>query len=497
MQRSAPRRFRSYRRAVAAVAAALVVVGPMALQGARIPAVAQAAPPPNIVLLLTDDQRPSQLPGMTNVGSLIQNRGVTFDRGIVPDPLCCPSRFSILRGQVSQRHGLWANAGKSGGLAQVKKLGLESSTVATWLQTAGYRTALVGKYVNGYDSAGASYVPPGWDYWRGSTRSEILPGGGYFSYGISEQGVERLYGTAPADYSTPVLTKYAHDFITTTPADQPLFLYLSYRAPHTPSTPEPKYANDPRCATVQTSGNTAFNEADMSDAPDFLAKLPVLNATQVKQAGTGRPRKTCRSLLSVDDSVARVIADLTATGRLSNTLIVYTSDNGVLFGEHRWQGKKLPYVEVNHVPFVIRYDPITASRSGTVNHALVENLDLASTWAQVAGVLPPIPQDGMSLIPLLDGSASSVRSEALLQAYDYPGTAAFVPGYCGLETDDGWVYVHYDAAAEPRNEVLYDLNTDPAEVHNLAYDPTHAARKATLLARLRVLCNPGPPGFSW
>ena len=479
------------------MASLLMVTGLVAAQGARVPAVAQAPKPPDILLLLTDDQRPSQLDPMTNVRSLLQDRGVTFDRGITPDPLCCPSRVSILRGQTSQRHGVWANAGKYGGLARVKKLGLETSTAATWLQSAGYRTGLIGKYLNGYDPAGASYVPPGWDYWRGMTRSEVLPGGGYFSYGISENGVERLYGTSPADYSTSVFTSYAHDFITTTPADQPLFLYLSYRAPHTPFTPAPAYASDPRCNAVKTVSNPAFNEADMTDAPTFLAKRPLLTTNQIKQSGTLKPQKACRSLLSVDDSVATVLADLEATGRLSNTLIVYTSDNGVLFGEHRWQGKKLPYVESDHVPFVIRYDPLTAARAGTVSHALVENLDLASTWAQVAGITPPITQDGMSLIPLLDGSASTVRSEALLQAFDNPTTAAYVPGYCGLETDDGWVYVHYDAAKEPRNEVLYDLNTDPAELHNLAYAPAQATRKAALLARLKVLCDPGPPGFTW
>jgi len=475
---------------VLATAAAVVVA-------VRLREPARAAHAPNIVLLLTDDQRPSQLAHMPQVHALLAAHGITFARGFTPDPLCCPSRISILRGQLSQRTGVWATGGRYGGFAEVHRLGLESSTVATWLHGAGYRTALIGKYLNGYDTPDASWVPPGWDYWRGLTRYDNLDGGGYYDYGISVDGVERRYGSAPSDYSTTVLTGFAHDFITGTPADQPLFMELAYRAPHRPSTPAPRYLHDPRCAGVSTLHEPGFDEADVSDKPLYIQRIPRFSPVTAYQAGVVKPRKTCRALLSVDDSVAEVMHDLAATGRLSNTMVVFMSDNGILFGEHRWQGKKVPYWQSTHVPFIVRFDPMTAARAGTVDDRMVENVDLAPTWAALAGVTPPIPQDGRSLVPLLDGRATSWRSAVLLQGFDAPGAAAYVPGYCGVETASGWVYVHYDAATEPRDQELYDLHRDPGQLHNLAYDPAYAARREALLGLVRTLCVPGPPGFSW
>lgn len=485
---------------IAAAATATVgsPVGPVGVATAGTQDTTAAAARPNILLFLTDDQRPDQLAHMTSVRALLQTRGITFDRAFTPDPLCCPSRVSILRGQSSQRTGVWAVSGAYGGFTMVRQAKLETSTIATWLHGAGYRTALVGKYLNGYSTPGAAYVPPGWDYWRAMTRLDpTAANGGYYHYGISVNGVERLYGDAPTDYSTTVLTRYARTFISSTPTSTPFFLELSFRAPHTPSTPAPGYTSDPRCGTVDTRGLAGFNEQDVSDKPTYIASKPSLSAVEVTRSGINRPRKACRALLSVDDAVRSVMNDLSASGRLSNTLIVFTADNGILFGEHRWQGKKVPYWQSNHVPFIVRYDPLTLGRAGTVNHAMVENIDLASTWAQAAGIVPPIPQDGRSLIPLLSGTATPWRSEVLLQAFDVAGQESYVPGYCGLETADGWVYIRYDAATEARNQELYDLSVDPGELENLAYAPAYAQRRDALLARLQVLCRPGPPGFAW
>jgi len=455
---------------------------------------AQTPTKPNILILLTDDQRPDQLDHMPKTRSLIGDAGINFTQATVVDPLCCPSRISLLRGQYSQTTGVWAVSGTQGGFGKVKRDGLDRSTLGTWLQGVGYRTAMIGKWMNGYNSPSAGYVAPGWNVWRSMTKMDSS-GGGYFDYGISENGVERLYGSTAAAYSTDVLTGYARDFITSTPTGQPFFLYLAYRAPHTPSTPAPAYATDARCLDASTANAPSFNEADVSDKPMYIQKIPPFTASQIKSNGTGRPRKICRALLSVDDSVSSVLSTLQQQGSLANTFIVFMSDNGLSLGQHRRVGKKVPYEESVRVPFLVRYDPITEGSTARTSSALVQSTDLASTIAELVGFTPPIPQDGQSFLGLLDGDGTW-RDQAFFEAYDPPGMNDFIPAYCGLRTAS-YAFYRYDPDLEPRYLELYDLAADPAELTNVAYDPAYAAVLDDLSARLRQVCSPGPPDYQW
>lgn len=459
---------------VVCVLAACVVAGFLAPSADMfVPAVADVRP--NVVIVITDDQRADQLARMQVTNTELVENGVKFDHAFASHPLCCPSRTSILRGQYAHTTGIYTNGGSLGGWAGFRDRGLERSTLATWLDDAGYETALVGKYLNGY-AASTNYVPPGWDFWRGG-------GPNYYNVG----GVRT--------YQSDLLTRYADEFIRGTPTDTPLFLYLSYYKPHAPSKPAPRYAADPRCDGISTSGVPSFNEADVSDKPSTVRNKPLLTPEQQTSVGTTLPTDQCRALLSVDDGVAAVLRALQDTDRLGNTLIVFMSDHGLFLGEHRLQWKVLTYEEAIHIPLVIRYDPLTRNVPG-VDGRLVVNVDIAPTIVDLLGlaVTPGCPDppygpcggefEGRSLIPILDGSASDWRSDILVENHRS----------CGVRSDR-YVFVRYDNGEEE----LYDLTTDPYQLSNLLHGmPTSEIEtlREQLLARLQTLCQPPPPGVT-
>ena len=501
---------RRLRRVIGIAALAVLIVSAVAVTVDRRPAVASAGTKPsssavttkpNIVILLSDDQ-PAGFMQMAHVKADIGAHGVTFSNGFVEDPLCCPSRTSILRGQYAHTTRIYSNGGPDGGFTGVRNAHLdEASTggmLGMWLHDDGYRTAMIGKYLNGYTTKG--YVSPGWDYWRALTK---IDPNGYTQYGVASwQDGQTTTTELPAQgYSTDAVNKYAHQFITSTPASEPLFLYLAWRAPHLPAIPSPKYDTDleaPMCKGVTTKNKPSFDEANVSDKPLYIQQRAPLDAATARLYGITDPLKVCRSLQSVDDGVHRVIQDLAATGRLSNTLIFYLSDNGMLFGEHRWLQKKVPYEESIHVPFLIRYDPLTAGAlAGTTNTAFVMNVDLAPTIADLVGFTgrPDGGFDGLDLMPLLRGTATSVRSDFLIEQSEPPGLPDFVPAYCAVHGEH-YIYVRYTAGAgSPRLE-MYDLTNDPYELVNVAADSAYARPAARLAARLTELCTPLPPRYT-
>ena len=438
---------------------------------------------PNIVFIITDDETYAEAQDAatnTNLDADLASKGITFTNAIIPNPLCCPSRTSILRGQFSSTTGVWTNAGRYGGWAVAHATGDEKSTIATWLQAKGYRTGLVGKYLNGYRDAG--WVPPGWDYWRAEEINDSS--GGYYDYPMSVQGQEVVFGHAPQDYSVDVMTGFATSFIETAPRSQPLFLYVGYRSPHGPRTPAPRYLHDPRCGGVSTTALPDYRVAG-AGAPTYIKQAPAFSST----VGSKQPADACRSLLAVDDGVGAITKALADTGRLANTMIVFISDNGYLYGEHDWVGKRVPYESSIHVPLVIRYDPLTATRAGTTNASVVANVDLATTAAALAGVSPPLREDGRSLLRLLSGRARSVRLGVLLEGYS-PDLRPPMPSYCGWRTRR-YVYVHYRTGEQQ----LYDLGADPYELHNLASDPGTQALRKSLEAKATAACEPRPPDW--
>ena len=433
---------------------------------------------PNIVFIVTDDMRYDQLWAMPVVNSEIVDQGMTFDRAFIPNPWCCPSRASILTGTYSHTNKVYRNAPPYGGYASFNA----TSTLATWLQAGGYRTGLVGKYLNGY----ASGQPPGWDTWAAFSGGVENEGGAYYDYDFVEDGVLTHYGSDPADYSTDVLAEKADAFVRDTPADRPLFLYFTPFAPHGDAIPADRHAT--AFSKLQFTRPPSFNEADESDKPAYIRTKPLMTASQITAVDTGR-RKMLRTLLAVDEAVQRILTALSDTGRLGTTLIVFASDNGLLRGEHRYSKKIVPYEESIHVPLVIQYDPLTTMPS--VNHKMVLNIDWAPTVAALAGVTAP-GADGSSMVPLLAGVTNPTWRVDFPLEHMKGGASDIVPSYCGVRTAQ-YKYVAYNT----KEEELYDLVSDPYEIQNLAKKTAYTTVKANLRARAQALCKPVPPGFSW
>ncbi|MGH2721594.1 MAG: sulfatase-like hydrolase/transferase, partial [Actinomycetota bacterium] len=344
--------------------------------------------------------------------------------------------------------------------------------------------------------------PVGWDFWRGTS---VGSSSGYYEYKVNEDGIVRTVGSQDPDYHTTVLAGYADTFIRTTDPNTPLFLQVNTYAPHSPYTAETKYASDPRCATVTNTDNPAFNEADVSDKPTYIRT----RSTVGTQAGVETPRAQCRTLLSVDDLIGTVLDALGDTGRLGNTFIIYMSDNGHMNGEHRWGAKWVPYEGSIRVPLVVRYDPMTGGVGRTDGH-LVANIDIAPTLVDFAGisVTPgcPLPFyggvctgefDGVSFLPILDGTAAPSRQDVLIEQKSDTSPSFYVPPYCGVRTQM-YKYVRYTTGEEE----LYDLVADPWELVNMLGDGTITSQDQALrdqmFARLfgaGGLCHPPPPTY--
>jgi N-acetylglucosamine-6-sulfatase len=437
--------------------------------------VASRATAPNIVVILTDDQRFDTLWSMPAVQSDLVDHGVTFSNGFVVNSLCCPSRASILTGEYSHSTGVYHIQPPNGGFSDFD----DSSTLATWLHGAGYRTGLIGKYLDGYDGPDTHYIPPGWDTWFAFTST--TGNGDYFDYTVSDNGVSKTYGNAETDYSTDVLASQADSFIRGANQSQPLFLYFAPKAPHEPATPAPRDVGS--FSNLPPYRPPSYNEDDVSDKPAYIQATHKLSAQDIADEDQFRIDQY-ETLQAADDAVAEIVAALTDTGRLSNTMIVFTSDNGLMWGEHRRTAKMVPYQESIRIPMVIRYDPLTTAPK-TDDH-LVANIDLAPTVAEIAGVQAP-GAEGMSMVPLLGPAAVSWREDFLvehMQAWDD------VPTYCTLR-NSGFVFTVYGTGERE----LYDLAADPYEQTNVAHDTGYASTIAGMWDELATLCNPPPPNF--
>jgi N-acetylglucosamine-6-sulfatase len=423
------------------------------------PAVSKALTRPNILLILTDDQTTEAMRAMPYLGGGPYGSWISFPNAFINTPTCCPSRATLLSGQYSSHHRVSDN---SRGAALDDR-----STVATWLDAAGYRTGLIGKYLNGYPYASqpANYVPPGWDTWAAFSSAEK-----YYRYTLNVNGTLVSYRAAAQDYSTDVLTDRALSFIRD-PSPQPFFLYLAYKAPHAPYTPAPRHATAFSNTVVPPPPN--FNEADVSDKPAWVRSKALLNQDRINAFDNDR-RNAWRTLLAVDESIKQLLDALSANGKLSNTVVVFMTDNGRLFGEHRLRDKTMVYEEAVRTPFLIRY-PGAANRT---DQHLVANVDLAATFADLADAAPTRPQDGASLVPLLEGQQPAWRTGVLLQ---WVGSS-LVPAYNAIR-EPGWKYV--ELATGERE--LYDLNADPYELQNVAGRSAYATQQQRLAEQLRRL----------
>jgi N-acetylglucosamine-6-sulfatase len=437
---------------VAVFASSLALVAPPA-------AAVEPTPPPNIVMIMTDDQTLAELSVMTKTLALLGDAGTTFETNYTSFPLCCPSRATFLTGQYAFHHGVQGNVSPIGGYPALD----HTNTLPVWLDDAGYRTIQLGKYLNEYDETSDPAIPPGWDDWQALTEY------GYYDYTLNDNGTLVAYGSDPEDYQTDVFAGLAEDAIAEAAPGDPFFLNIGVHAPHVdfgqPAIPAPRHAGT--FDGVPLPQPPSFNEADVSDKLNEIRRLPLLTSTDVDRL-TERYRRSRETLLAVDDLVERVVDAVDATGELDNTVIAFTSDNGQFYGEHRIPGGKGKFFEeATHLPLLVRGPGFPA---GTVVTAITGMIDLAPTFAAMAGTTPGLAVDGIDLRPLVADQAAYADRAIAMERYD--GSC-----YTGVHTASA-VYVK----SLRDEEQLYDLTADPWQLDSAHDDPA----SATLLAALRT-----------
>ncbi|MEW5940899.1 MAG: sulfatase-like hydrolase/transferase [Chloroflexota bacterium] len=459
---------------------------------------------PNIVYILADDMTYADLQFMPKTMELLGKGGMSFEQFFVSMSLCCPSRVCFLRGQYPHNTQITGNTDPDGGFNKFHDLGLENSTVAVWLQQAGYQTALFGKYLNGYPgAAGREYIPPGWSEWYSSVRGDAYQ---EYNYTLNQNGQLVDYAHEPDDYGTDVYARLAADFIARkSQTGEPFFAYVSVYAPHGPATPAPRHTG--LFQDLSLPRPPSFNEEDIGDKPAYINVNEPLAEDQIRRLERTY-RQRARSLQAVDEMVANLVAQLESLGQLEDTYIFFTSDNGYHLGEHRLpQGKNTPYEEDIRVPLLVLGPDIEA---GAVVDALAGNIDLAPTFAELAGIAPPDFVDGRSLVPFwrnvgrVDNPPYEWREAFLLERGPQTGFASVnfsstppalgleqpdspldigpAPNYVGIRTAD-YTYVEY-ATGEVE---LYDLHNDPYQLQNIvrSADPSLLAMLHAWLEALR------------
>jgi N-acetylglucosamine-6-sulfatase len=463
---------------------------------------------PNVIVFVTDDQTVGTWGAMPNTYRQIVQKGVEFRRGYVSNPLCCPSRAAILTGGYSHTTGVYSNRGNHGGFRAFYENGLESGTMASYLD-ATYQTALFGKYLNGYANYTADvldvpgYVPPGWDEWQALYENNSK----YYNYRLSVNGDLVKYENRPADFSTDVIGRRLRDWLDPSDGDgrdpsQPFFAYVAPASPHGPTLASSRYGDDERFLALPAYHSPAVDEADVRDKPTYIERLPRISDSGLRGLQI-RWQHQFQSLYSFDRQIGRTMDSLRSQHLLANTLIIFLSDNGQTTGEHRWDYKLVPYERSVRVPFAIRYDRLG---SGLVDDRnLVMNADVFSTVMDLTlgpTWVAPTPVDGLSLRGAISGTQTNpLRPSILLENRYYARNHHLsVPTYCGIRTPR-WKYVVYSASAvDPtlvsgsEDHELYDLALDPFELRNVASKRPRVA--ARLRSKLAQLCVPTPPGWT-
>jgi N-acetylglucosamine-6-sulfatase len=448
---------------------------------------------PNIVVVQTDDQdarsmNPRVMPNLTR---LFGRFGTSFTQYVVSGPLCCPSRAAMLTGQYGHNNGvMWNNTPAYAFLRQ------PGNTLPVWLRRAGYRTVHLGKYVHDYARAvgDPNAVPPGWSDWQ-----TVLEPVSYYDYVLRVNGRPVRYRERDDDYLTRVLNRRAMRVIERyAPGPEPFFLALDQFAPHRSGYRDPRCGNyaspdraDGRAFLAEPLPRPpSFDEPDISDKPSFALGRPrIASAGRAQIAREYRCRLA--SLRAVDRGVEQIHRALARAGELSNTVFVFTSDNGWFAGEHRIPAEKIdPYEEALRVPLMVRLPPrLKTPGSPRVSGAPVANVDIAPTLLALAGARPCRAPgqcrtlDGRSLAGLLRGRGRSWPSDraVLLELYAQRQRVAFPftsCDYSGLRTPRR-AYVEHRSATGASGDWCravsdrerYDLTSDPYELRNLSPPP--------------------------
>jgi arylsulfatase A-like enzyme len=523
-------------RVVIAALATLALIVPSA--DAR-PASADRDGRPNILVVMTDDMATADLELMPNVQKLLARKGTTFDDAVDSFPLCCPARATFITGQYAHNHGVKGNFAPYGWYGMKHR----KNTLPAWLQKAGYRTALIGKWLNGYGALDAhGEIPKGFDTWRGLLDVSAYD---YFNFVMNVDGdlrtwgdadfarklvefavievddqpdsvqsilakLQEVFGPAPYsywgaentdDYSPDVTGKITEKLVKKEgESRKPFFIWWAPAAPHREDVattlmgrpgpdprPAPRYAEQSKGYALPQP--PSFNEEDISDkSANLQARAPRLSQAAIDQLQLDYEGRI-GSLLAVDDHVRSLVKTLRKTGQLKNTMIVFVSDNGWMQGEHRIPGDKfLPYEESLRVPLVIRGPGVPKNQ--TVK-GQVSNIDFAPTLVDVADARAGRKMDGVSLMPTIRNPkkrpdrALEIEALAPLFAGDIPVNAWDRP-YTGVRTDR-YTYVVWTDTGE---EELYDRKLDPYQLTNIANDPyADPAVKARLAAKLAKLVD--------
>jgi arylsulfatase A-like enzyme len=436
---------------------------------------------PNIVVVLTDDLSLNLVQYMPHVLAM-QKDGVTFANYFVTDSLCCPSRSSIFTGRFPHDTGVFKNAGSDGGYLVFRSRGNESSTYATALYAAGYRTAMLGKYLNGYEP---NRHPPGagWVMWD-------VAGNGYpeFNYALNQDGKVVHYGRDPADYLTDVISAAAQQFIRQSKG-KPFVIEVATFAPHAPYTPAPRDAD--AFPGLRAPRGPAFNVAPDANAPAWLRAVPPLTPAETDRIDQAF-RMRAQAVQAVDKMIGELQAAVAAIGEEKNTYFIFTSDNGYHMGEHRLRPGKMTAFDTDiHVPLVVTGPGVPAGR--TVEE-IADNIDLTPTFSELSGATPPGTVDGSSLVPLLHGKTPAEwRTVALVEHHgpdrapddpDMPARNSGNPTTYEAIRGRTWVYVEYLTGEKE----YYDRAADPDELHNI-FSSLSAARKVELHAMITAMEN--------
>ncbi len=513
------------RRGIALLGAALVILG---LSGVP---TATASPGPNVVFIIADDMSFELMNRLPNVQSQLVNHGMSFTNMFAVDPLCCPSRMQFLRGQYAHTTGEYNVTYQWGGWSHAVAAGLENQTLPVWMHNAGYYTAEQGKYLNGYNKA--SHVPPGWSDWRAMMK-----------VGYPANTPTKTWWTASVKGKTVKPAEYAPDWVSDQAVSaiqasgtNPLFMWTAYYDPHEPSTPPDRYntlAKAKACQGLNVQSLPGFNEKKTdtvdgtSDKPRWISKRAAFSAAKIASLQAAYEHQ-CESTLAIDDGVARIMAALQVKDPgLQNTIVVFTSDQGLQNGAHMQTEKKVPWDESAKLPFVVRDDALLGGNPST-NDALLANIDFAPTVEALTGATgtPDCPNDGsiyqtacqahgggfdgMSFAPLLGAGGRFTPRNALLIEHWDPASIAIgskVPTYCAVRTKTALLTRYWPDNTWGADWEGYDLSTDPNELHSLVYSGAGTSATATpqfrtggqalydtLAPTLHSLCNPQPPEY--
>ena len=431
---------------------------------------------PNVVVVMTDDQALDTMRAMPRTRRLIGGRGVTFDNAVVSFPLCCPSRATFQTGQYAHNHRVLDNHPPRGGYDRLDT----ERTLPVWLSRAGYETGFIGKFLNGYGKGKAAReVPPGWSEWYGlPATAKQRP----FEFELNENG--ELVGYGKDDYKTEVLADKATSFLRAHAGrKRPFFLWVATDAPHKDAgahkraerNPEPAPRDRGRYEHKRAPNRAAVDENDVSDKPDFVkgrTRLDKKQRDEIRKVFVSQ----LESLVAIDRLVKGIVKELRHAGELDNTLIVFTSDNGFLRGQHRLEsGKSSLYEEAIRVPLLVRGPGFP---QGVRDNRLVGNVDLAPTILDLTGATADVDLDGGSLVPYQRTREDRGRT-ILLEVFERM-TGRFV----GVRTRR-YAYAEYD----DRQRELYDLKRDPQQLDNVANRRRYAEVREKLSKRVAELRN--------